>query len=134
MRVANAAKTTLIAFGCVLLGYPVLAQSPVPLDGPSVYRAYCAACHGADGKGHGPAAEALKRKPTDLTTIAKNNAGMFPRTTLQDVLTNGGKWKAHGSKEMPTWGPIFMVVDKDEKIAYAHIYNLLTYLESIQVK
>ena len=106
----------------------------VPLDGPSVFREYCAACHGVDGKGDGPAAEALKRKPTDLTTIAKNNKGMFPRATLEDVLTNGGKWKAHGSKEMPTWGPIFHAVDRNDKLATAHIVNLVTYLESIQVR
>ena len=106
----------------------------VPLDGPSVFKAYCASCHGVDGKGHGPAAEALKAKPIDLTQIAINNKGMFPRATIEDVLTNGGKWKAHGSKEMPTWGPIFADADKNDKIATAHIHNLVTYLESIQVK
>jgi mono/diheme cytochrome c family protein len=120
---------------CALLAPAAFAQPRMtPLDGPSVYKAHCAACHGVDGKGHGPAAAALKRKPIDLTTIAKNNQGMFPRTTIEDLLTNGGKWKAHGSKEMPTWGPIFSSVDKDDKIAYAHIDNLVTYLESMQVK
>ncbi len=104
------------------------------LDGPSIYKAYCAACHGADGKGHGPAAETLKYKPTDLTAIAKNNKGQFPRATIEQVLQNGDKWKAHGSKEMPTWGPIFLAVDANDKIAYAHVFNLVTYLESIQVK
>ena len=131
---ATAARTMLIAFGCVLLGHSALAQSSVPLDGPSVFKAYCAACHGADGKGDGPAAAALKQKPIDLTAIARNNRGMFPRTTIEDVIVRGEKWKAHGSKEMPTWGPIFLAVDGNEKIADAHVHNLLTYLESIQVK
>lgn len=129
--------TALLAAGCLLLGGDVSAQAPdlkVPLDGPSIYKAYCAACHGADGKGHGPAAETLKYKPIDLTAIAKNNKGVFPRTTIERVIQNGDKWKAHGSKEMPTWGPIFLAVDANDKIAYAHVYNLVTYLESIQVK
>jgi mono/diheme cytochrome c family protein len=133
MRLTNAARTTLLVFGCVLLGRPSCAQA-VPLDGPSVYKAYCAACHGVDGKGHGPAAAELKKKPTNLTAIAKDNHGMFPRATIEDVVVRGEKWKAHGSKEMPTWGPVFLAADGNEKLAYAHIHNLLTYLESIQVK
>jgi mono/diheme cytochrome c family protein len=137
MTVGHATRSILLAAGCLFLGGDVSAQRPnlkVPLDGPSIYKAYCAACHGADAKGHGPTAEALKSQPTDLTTIAKNNRGQFPRATIQDVLQNGGKWKAHGSKEMPTWGPLFLAVDANDNIAYAHIYNLVTYLESIQVK
>ena len=121
----------------MLLAGDVSAQAlnlKVPLDGPSIYKAYCAACHGPDGKGHGPAAAALKYKPIDLTAIAKNNKGVFPRTTIEQVLQTGDKWKAHGSKEMPTWGPLFLSVDGNDKIAYAHVYNLITYLESIQVK
>ncbi len=46
--------------------------------GPDLYHAHCAACHGSDGKGNGPAAAALKTKPADLTVLAKNNGGKFP--------------------------------------------------------
>jgi len=123
--------------GCLLLAGNVFAQKPklkVPLDGPSIYKAYCAACHGEDGKGHGPAAATLKYKPIDLTAIAKSNSGVFPRAAIQEVLESGERWKAHGSKEMPTWGPVFRAVDGDDNIAYAHIFNLVTYLESIQGK
>ena len=134
MRVANAARALLMVSGCVLMEHPALAQSRVPLDGPSVYKAYCATCHGTDAKGDGPAAAALKRKPIDLTTIAKNNHGKFPRLTIEDVIVRGNKWKAHGSKEMPTWGPVFIAVDGDDQLAYGPIQSLLTYLESIQVK
>lgn len=134
IHLTNAARTALLVCGCLTLGRPSLAQSPVPLDGPSVFRAYCAACHGVDGKGHGPAAAELKQKPIDLTAIAKNNHGMFPRATVEGVIVRGEKWKAHGSKEMPLWGPVFLAADGDEKLAFAHVHNLLTYLESIQVK
>jgi len=130
-------RSTLLVAGGLLIAADVSAQRlnlPVPLDGPAIYKAYCAACHGAGGKGDGPAAETLKRRPTDLTTIAKNNKGMFPRTTIEQVLQAGDRWKAHGSEEMPTWGPIFLAADVSDKIAYAHIHNLVTYLESIQMK
>ena len=137
MPVSCASGSIPLAAGCLLLAGAVSAQAPnvsVPLDGPSVFKAYCADCHGADGKGKGPKAVTLKRKPIDLTEIAKNNKGAFPRATIEDVLQNGKKWKGHGSKEMPTWGPIFLAADANDKIAYAHIYNLVTYLESIQVR
>jgi mono/diheme cytochrome c family protein len=120
MRACNATRSILLAAGCLLLGGDVSAQPPnlkVPLDGPSVYKAYCASCHGADGKGHGPAAEAFINKATDLTAIAKNNKGQFPRATIEEVLRNGNKWKAHGSMEMPIWGPIFLSVDANDKIS-----------------
>ena len=130
-----------LAASWLLAGIPAWSQSPVlvlagraPLDGPSVYRAYCAACHGAAGKGDGPVAAELKHRPTDLTTIARNNKAIFPRTMIEDVITNGTSRKAHGSREMPTWGPVFQTIDQDDNIAHAHIHNLVTYLESIQVK
>ena len=125
------------AVACLVCNTAVSAQTPtrqVPLEGPAVYKAYCGSCHGPDGKGNGPAAAALKFKPADLTTIAKNNKGVFPRVTIEDVLQNGGKWKGHGSKEMPTWGPVFLADNEDAKAAFAHLDNLVTYLEFIQVK
>jgi mono/diheme cytochrome c family protein len=48
------------------------------LDGKGLYREFCAVCHGVNLKGDGPAAEALKQAPTDLTTIAKRNGRRFP--------------------------------------------------------
>ncbi len=47
-------------------------------SGQEMYNSYCAVCHGKDGKGNGPAAEALKVPPTDLTSLAKNNGGKYP--------------------------------------------------------
>ena len=94
MSVGYAMRSIQLAAGCMLLAGDVSAQAlnlKVPLDGPSIYKAYCAACHGPAGKGHGPAAEALKYKPIDLTAIAKNNKGVFPRTTIEQVLQTGDK-------------------------------------------
>jgi mono/diheme cytochrome c family protein len=52
---------------------PIKATSPT--SATEMYTAYCAVCHGVDGKGNGPAAEALRVRPPDLTTLAKKNGG-----------------------------------------------------------
>jgi mono/diheme cytochrome c family protein len=59
---------------------PQVNQAPpayVP-SGEVMYKQYCAACHGADAKGHGPAAASLKMPPPDLTTLANRHDGKFP--------------------------------------------------------
>ena len=47
-------------------------------SGVEMFNSYCAACHGKDAKGDGPAASALKVPPADLTQLAKKNNGKFP--------------------------------------------------------
>ena len=37
--------------------------------GKQTYKEYCAACHGFDGKGGGPAASSLNKQPPNLTTL-----------------------------------------------------------------
>jgi mono/diheme cytochrome c family protein len=60
-------------------------RTPPPLLIPSMaggdlFRFYCASCHGREGKGDGPVASALNRRPPDLTTIARRNGGRFRPT------------------------------------------------------
>ncbi len=51
---------------------PSLPRNPVPATlqsvaaGRRVYEAHCAACHGLQGAGDGPASPSLPRKPADL--------------------------------------------------------------------
>jgi mono/diheme cytochrome c family protein len=45
-------------------------------SGQEMYRTYCAVCHGTDGKGGGPAAEALKTAPTDSRSRLQGDAGV----------------------------------------------------------
>jgi mono/diheme cytochrome c family protein len=60
------------------------------LDGAVLYRAYCASCHGENGKGDGPVAPALKATVPDLTVITKNNGGKFPVARVQRIITGEG--------------------------------------------
>jgi mono/diheme cytochrome c family protein len=117
---------------------PKLAVTPARdtslTKGPDLYRRYCAPCHGKDGKGGGPVAVALKATPTDLTQISKTNGGKFPVGAVRQSLGGGSSTPAHGSAEMPIWGPVFRAMNPDEAIAKLRVDNLLRYLESIQQK
>jgi len=79
-----------------------------PTAGKEMFNSYCASCHGVDGKGDGPAAPALKAVPTNLTTLALKNGGTFPAAHVATEIQGGAVTPAHGSKEMPVWGPIFI--------------------------
>lgn len=101
-------------------------------EGVDLYRAYCASCHGKDGKGNGPAAPALKATVPDLTIIAKNNGGTFPEARVSRIIMGEGMIASHGSREMPVWGPIFHQIEWDVDRGNVRMQNLVQYLESIQ--
>jgi mono/diheme cytochrome c family protein len=103
--------------------------------GQQMYAFYCAACHGADAKGRGPAAATLITSPPDLTTLSKRHLGKFPREYVTDLLEFGPGVPAHGSSDMPTWGPIFRYYDKqNERVVQQRIKRLCDYLASLQVR
>jgi putative copper export protein/mono/diheme cytochrome c family protein len=89
--------------------YPTsYAASPVPyttmaiVDGAGLYARHCAACHGADGTGSGPAAAGLASRPADLV----RHAGTHPPGDLY-------WWIAHGrtGTSMP---PFSATLDNDD--------------------
>jgi len=112
----------------------VAAPQTSPTSGHDMYMSYCASCHGTDAKGNGPAAPALKTAPTDLTTLSRNNKGSFPSDHVATVLAKGSV-AAHGSAEMPIWGPVFRSINPGhETEVQLRIANLDRYLESLQLK
>ena len=114
----------------------VIPVSKVPAnDGEQMFVDYCASCHGLDGKGKGPVAIAIKQQPTDLTLLSKNNGGKFPATHVVSVLQFGTANPAHGTAQMPVWGPALGTIDSSmtQKDARAiRIRNLSLYLQSLQ--
>jgi len=102
------------------------------LNGPDLYRSYCASCHGTEGKGDGPVAPALNSKMPDLTTIAQRNGGVFPASRVNKIISGDQIIFAHGTREMPVWGPIFHQVQEDRDYGEVRLQNLTNYLKSIQ--
>lgn len=107
-----------------------------PESGSGMFREYCAVCHGADGKGGGPASAALKTPPTALTTLTIANGGKFPADKVSAILSGQGQGTpAHGSREMPIWGTVFRSLESPSSAVIGvkqRIANLTRYLESIQ--
>jgi mono/diheme cytochrome c family protein len=103
------------------------------VEGKDSYGAYCAVCHGKDGRGHGPAAPALKMPMPDLTTLAQRSGGKFNFYEVRDAIESGGKMPSvHGTVDMPMWGPVFKGTESDRHRTELRLYNLVKYLESIQ--
>jgi mono/diheme cytochrome c family protein len=104
-------------------------------SGQDMYKNYCAVCHGVDGKGKGPAAEALKVPPTDLTVLAQKNGGTYPALKVSAVLSGEEVLPAHGSKDMPVWGDLFWHLSGGHASeVHQRISNLNKYVESLQKK
>ena len=139
--------TVLIAFTCTVAAQDqtqgqtqkvikhVPVQSTSPVSGKEMYTAYCAVCHGTDGKGGGPAASALKVPPNDLTLLSKNNGGKYPPMKVSSSIRNESSLPAHGSKEMPVWGTLFWNLSSGhETEVQQRVVNLTKYIESLQAK
>jgi mono/diheme cytochrome c family protein len=108
---------------------PFLGDS---LVGKDSFEAYCASCHGSGGRGDGPVAPALKRAPADLTGLAGRNNDVYPRERVKAVLTGAGRTvAAHGTTEMPIWGPLFRAFESDARVR-VRIDNLVRYVETLQ--
>jgi mono/diheme cytochrome c family protein len=110
---------------------PLVIES---MYGPDLYRLYCATCHGRDGKGNGPAAPALKVPPPDLTVLARQRTGVFPARDVEAIIRGGAAVTAHGSGDMPVWGPIFYALDPSDARVKARISSLVAQIASIQQK
>lgn len=120
----------------------VHAQSGKVDFGKREYISNCANCHGMDGKGNGPYSDLLKKSPPNLTTLSKNNGGIFPMDRLYQSIT-GDSIKAHGSRDMPIWGMEYRVeaanrymessYDPDAYVR-VRVLALLEYLYRLQIK
>ena len=85
----------------------VNARPTETLNGVDLFKEYCAVCHGSGAKGDGPAVEALKKRPSDLTQLARKNGGCFPELQVMNYIKGQDVVAAHGSRDMPIWEPFF---------------------------
>jgi mono/diheme cytochrome c family protein len=108
--------------------------SQAAMSGAELYRVYCASCHGADAKGKGPAAAAMKARVPNLTLLSKNSGGKFPVMKVEQSIQGDVVVISHGSREMPIYGDMFRDIKRDEMFVKQRISLLTGYIESLQVK
>ena len=82
--------------------------------GKRLYREYCSQCHGATGKGDGPAASGLEPKPAIHANIPFEK---LPMEYLYNVIYHGGR-AVGKSPTMPYWGLTFGQQGVADVIAY----------------
>jgi len=121
------------------------AQASSSEFGEKEYLRSCASCHGRKGKGDGPVADSLKRRPTDLTKLSENNKGVFPFARTYEVIDGRFNVMVHGPRDMPIWGDVYTRemssrAPRDtpkefvDALTRARILALVEYIFSLQAK
>jgi mono/diheme cytochrome c family protein len=140
----NRGKLTLLLIAGVAcaLSLPVMAEVQIKreaarptasVEGVDSFNSYCAVCHGKTGRGDGPAVPALKAAVPDLTTYAQRHGGKFVHKEVELAIVGTDKrMPAHGSPDMPIWGPVFSSLDHDDGTRALRVANLVKYIESLQ--
>lgn len=108
-----------VLLALTLCAAPALAQHPSSPDrGLPLYSAYCAGCHGFDGRGDGPMAPGLE-KDTGVQPIDLSDPDFQARLDdrlLARAIREGGV--THRTGYMPAWGLTLTDTQLDDLVAY----------------
>jgi mono/diheme cytochrome c family protein len=133
-----AGVVTLAVAGVLATSAPLWAQSArtAAPTGDYLYRTYCASCHGTSARGDGPLADSMRRRPADLTEIARRNQGVFPRDQVFRTIDGRQPVRGHGGANMPVWGDVFTRSSEvpNEAAVTERIEALVRYLEGLQAR
>jgi hypothetical protein len=83
--------------------------------GRAVFETHCAACHGSDGKGDGPAAASLPVKPANLTDCRRTAEDDIEM--IDAIIHHGGSY-AGMSPVMPAWDKVLTAMEISDVAAY----------------
>ena len=89
-----------------------------------------------DRKGDGVIASSLRKRPADLTQLAKKNDGRFPTETIVKFVDGRTRDEAHSRSDMPVWGDVFSKsqTSTSPDDVKSTIEALVKYIETIQDK
>lgn len=143
LRRLAAATAGLMLGAATVYGAEATGDAAAMAQAAKDFATYCAPCHGADGKGDGPIAGRLNIETADLTRISQRNSGTFPAADVYNKIEGLTMPQAHGSREMPVWGDVFVsqAVGTTTSLAdaraaaqkaEARIGALVDYLRSVQ--
>ena len=90
-------------------------------------------CSFPEGRGNGPMAQQLRRRPADLTSYTARNGGVFPDERLRRII-DGRDVSSHGDPAMPVWGDVFSRTRErlTDEAVNARIGAIVDYLRTIQ--
>lgn len=105
-------------------------------QGAALYGEWCAACHGASGKGDGDMAGVMTIPAPNLTALSAGNDGVFPMLGVIHTIDGRTGIRAHGGM-MPVFGRVFSTDEAGNPYgsvleARGRVLSLALYLESIQ--
>ena len=106
---------TLLGIAAILAFTSLPARSDSAKDN---YTAYCAKCHGPEGRGDGPSAGSLATKPQDYTDCAAMQK--ISDDTMFKVIKGGGA-SVGLPGDMPAWG---------DGLSDPEIHDLVAYLRT----
>lgn len=102
------------------------------------FAALCVDCHGAQGNGDGPLAAGLTPRPVDVTVIATQNGGVFPKARVMSHID--GFTMGRGETPMPSFGDLLdgetVLYDSGDGIPTPtprRLVALMEYVEELQV-
>jgi mono/diheme cytochrome c family protein len=115
-----------------LASVPAVAAEP---DGAKTFVNHCAACHGAMGEGDGPVAASMAISVPSLRTLAMRNGGVFPEDAVAAYIDGREPRAAHGLRQMPVWGDVFIVAERgEEDVVAARIKTLIWFIAELQYR
>ena len=124
----------LVVVGTASFAAAALAPVISSESGSTLYRSYCASCHGTSAKGDGPLAANLRTAPSDLTRLAKRNHGKFDAEKVRRAIDGRDAREIHGGTDMPVWGDAFKRAGEgyDETKVKERINALVDYIATLQ--
>jgi mono/diheme cytochrome c family protein len=104
------------------------------VDGQTLYRAYCAGCHGEDGHGRGMNAPGLAVPPPDLTTVCARHGDKSVVTHLSSEIRGYDRAVASDGQVvvMPAFGPLFDHIYAEPADRNVRVVALVSYVKKIQ--
>jgi len=136
MSLSRSALSLSMALGILSTsGSAQTTANPAAVErGRMLFDQHCALCHGKGGKGDGPAASTLNKRPTNVTLMQKRH-GAFFAAQAESAIRGTNPVVAHGAPGMMVWGAILRANARgDEAAVDARVRDLLAFIESIQEK
>jgi len=133
VAVIGYALSALNCHSAVNYASPLFSFVITSTSGQEEYMAYCAGCHGQDGRGKGRSSRYCSVPPTDLTQLAQKNNGAYPAEHVCEVLRHGTGHAPKGQGYMPVWEPLLKSMNADPPgVTDVRIQNLAAYIKTLQ--